>query len=211
MLPDNHPERIEELLTEINTERIRPHPPELKRWADRMLREYETKLQRVLGENAHQDYLLTHIKREKTKLQVPANSPQNPYDEERDTPLCTCGLECAIQSAEEPVEFRRNDDLDTAVRAFKRSHPGHPIVLDEARDAYYEDVAEVRDVLRLLMVAFQHDEIPDYGDSVAELRASLADRRDTGGDSDGGADTGGTAGGNSADDQIAAVASSRGE
>lgn len=177
MLPDGHPETIEELLFEVNTERIREHPPEIKRWADMMLREFETELSRVTGTQAHQDYILTHIKREKTKLQEPADSPRNPYDEGRERPLCTCGLECAIQSAEEPAEFRECDDLDTAIRAFKRSHPGHPIVLDEARERYYETVAEVRDLLRQLLIAYEHDEIPAYGDSVEDVRESLAERR----------------------------------
>jgi len=209
MLPERHPERIEELLYTINTERTRDvTATEVTRWVDMMLREIETQVLRVIGERAHQDYILTHIKREKTKLQQPTDSRKNPYNKDRERPLCTCGLECAIQSADEPAEFKEIDDLDEAIRAFKRSHPGHPIVLDEAREAYYEEVAEVRDILRELVLALMHDEIPDYGNSVAELRASLAENRDGGSDGDGDSDD--STGQSTPDDQIGEVAAARG-
>jgi len=186
MLPKDSDETIERLLRHVHRNRNRESKPlPVKAWADRLLHEYEPMISRVTGEESHRDILLTHIKREKTKFQVPADSPLNPYDENRDRPLCTCGQECAIQRADEPAQFRRYDDLDDAVRAFKRGHPGHPLVLDEARGLYYDDIGTVKTVLRLIILAVRHEEIPQEGETPEEMLAALeqqASDATTGGD-----------------------------
>lgn len=174
MLETDHPESVPKLLYKIHTYRIDDSKPaEVKLWAGKQLREHTELINRVTGDRAHQDFVLTYIRREKTKFQEPADSRRNPYDERREDPLCTCGLECAIQKGDEPSQFREHDDLDTAIRAFKREHPGHPLVLDEARESFYEELGEAKDLLRLIIVAFRHEEVPPEGETVAEMRESL--------------------------------------
>lgn len=145
----------------IHTNRLREsRDGEVKRWVDRELRRHAAPIRRVSGENVFQNFILTYLKREKVKFQEPAESRQNPYGESRDRPLCTCNEDCAIKAADEPVEFKRYENLDAAIRAFKRRHPGHPLVLDDARDAWYEHVSDVEDLLRLLLNAIIDNEIP---------------------------------------------------
>lgn len=186
MLDINHPESVPKLLEKIHYYRIDDSKPaEVKLWADRLLREHTTLVNRVTGDHSHQDFLLTYIRREKTKFQESADSRRNPYNERREKPLCTCGLECAIQKGHEPAEFSQHDDLDTAVRAFKRAHSGHPLVLDEAREAYYDELGRAKDLLRLLLVAFRHEVVPPEGERIAEMRESLmAEIDDDDGDAD---------------------------
>jgi hypothetical protein len=149
----------------IHTNRLREsRDGEVKRWVDRELRRHAAPIRRVSGENVFQNFILTYLKREKVKFQEAADSRQNPYGESRDRPLCTCNEDCPIKAADEPVEFKRRENLDAAIRAFKRRHPGHPIVLDDARDEWYEQVSDVEDLLRLLLNALIDNEIPTRED-----------------------------------------------
>lgn len=134
---------------------------EVKRWVDRELRRQAAPIRRVSGDNVFQNFILTYLKREKVKFQEPADSRKNPYGETRERPLCTCNTDCVIKSADEPVEFQREENLDSAIRAFKRGHPGHPIVLDDAREEWYEHVSDVEELLRLLLTAIIDNQIPD--------------------------------------------------
>jgi hypothetical protein len=159
----------------IHTNRLREsRDADVKRWVDSELRRHAAPIRRVSGEKVFQNFVLTYIKREKVKFQEPADSRQNPYDEARERPLCTCNEDCAIKAADQPVEFRRYENLDAAIRAFKRSHPGHPLVLDDARDAWYELVSDVEELLRLLLNALIDNEIPSEA-AVAEADNDLLD------------------------------------
>ena len=151
--------------------------PEVKEWVNRQLRQYSALVRRVTGPEAYQDFVLTYVRRERTKLQESADSDRNPYDENRERPLCTCGLECAIQEAREPIEFKQYDSIDAAIRAFKRTHPGHPLVLDEARDAWATQEGDLKLLYRRLLTALVNNEIPDWDDE-DELLQSLKERRE---------------------------------
>lgn len=154
----------------IHTNRLREsRDQEVKRWVDRELRRQAAPIRRVSGDNVFQNFVLTYLKREKVKFQEPADSRKNPYNESRERPLCTCNTDCVIKSADEPVEFQREENLDAAIRAFKRGHPGHPIVLDDAREEWYEHVSDVEELLRFLLNAIIDNEIPEIGETDNEL------------------------------------------
>jgi hypothetical protein len=196
----------ERVVYEIHKHRLKERiDTDVKLWVDKQLRQYNQLIERVTGDDAYHDFLLTYIKREQIKYQADALDRPNPYDERRERPLCTCTHECPIQSANQPVEFRQHDDLDVAIRKYKQNHTGHPIVLDDAREAWSEKVGDALFLLRSLLNALTNNQIPDV-DEDEDLIEQLREREiDTSIDEDDGEeDT--EDGSGSVDDQIDAVA-----
>jgi len=173
------PGEIERLKRRIHTHLQRESvPAEKRKWVREKLLEYAADIRRA-QEGNYQDFLVTYIKREKFKFQYPPDHSKNPTGEARERPLCTCGEGCEIMGGEEPYQFKEHDDLEAGVRAYKREHPGTVIVLDDAREEWYQMQASVENILLELTIVLNGGDIPDNGtigeESESELRAAVAE------------------------------------
>jgi len=188
------PEEIERLKRRIHTHLQRESiPAEKRKWVREKLLEHAADIRRA-QEGNYQDFLVTFIKREKFKYQYPPDHSKNPSGENRERPLCTCGEGCEIMAGEEPYQFKEHDDLEAGVRAYKREHPGTVIVLDDAREEWYQIQARVESILLELIIVLNGGDIPDDGtigtESESELRAEVAEGSAGDESSDGGSDDG---------------------
>lgn len=163
----------------------RSRHPEVKEFAIRRLRENRGLIELVSRDGGYQDFLLSYIQEEREKYNSRLKHPEG---ETRDRPLCTCSWDCELKTGDEPAEFEQYDSIDEAIRAFKRAHDGRPVVLDEAREAWGEQVGEVETLYRRLCNALTNNEIPRWGadDDLRELlarrrRAEAAEESDGGG------------------------------
>lgn len=147
--------------------------PEVKEWVNRKLRANRGLIELVSRDGGYQDFVLSYIQSEREKFHA---TLEHPSGETRDKRLCTCTWDCELKRGDEPAEFRKHDDLDAGIRAFKRNHDGRPIVLDEAREAWGEQVGEVETLLRRLVTAMSNNCIPEWADD-DDLRHLLEERR----------------------------------
>jgi len=183
------PEEIARLKRHIHAHlQQEPVDPKRRKWVKEMLFEYSADIRRA-QEGNYQDFLVTYIKREKFKYQYPPDSSKNPAGENRERPLCTCGEGCEIMAAEEPYQFKEHDDLEQGIRAYKREHPGAVLVLDEAREEWYEMQGRVENILLELIIVLNGGEIPDGSiagaQSTSDLKAAVAERDDSSGGDEG--------------------------
>ena len=147
--------------------------PEVKEFVNRKLRDNRGLIELVTREGGYQDFLLSYIQSEREKFNARL---EHPSGETREKPLCTCEWDCEMKRGDEPTEFRTHDSLDAGIRAFKRNHDGRPLVLDEAREAWGEQVGEVETLLRRLVTAMSNNCIPEWAED-DDLRNLLEERR----------------------------------
>lgn len=121
--------------------------PDSKHDANRLLRAIAVDLDQVLSKHGYEDFLLEYLK---TEVRRNVDDPnQLPDDvDARSDPLCTCSYRfCGLKQGELPVDVHAADSIDRGIREFKADHRGNPIVLEEARSAWREKRAHVRQCL----------------------------------------------------------------
>lgn len=181
-MADDPTRDLEELYDKVNRKFSRTAiPPAVKEWAARHLRAIQPDLDQVLGGRVgFQDFLLTYIQREVERFQA-EDRDAVPYDELRETPLCTCrDFQCELKKGRLPKAIRTTRTLRDGIRRFKQTHTGDPIVLEGtedlpgARQAWAEKRGRVWYVLRMLEAYLVEIEsmAPDEIDAIDEDEAA---------------------------------------
>lgn len=134
----------------------------VKMWAKGELAELRPHLAEVRRDGAYQDFLLSYIQREAVKMKARLNGDpyDHPFDGTRDQPVCTCDGACPLKREELPKEFRDAPTIDEGARRFRHAHPGHPIVVDDGRQAYAQLVGDVEDSLVRIVVGLANNCTP---------------------------------------------------
>lgn len=134
----------------------------IKDWANAQLAEVQDLGLVVRGRAGYLDFLVTHVGREFERCRT-SDLDRVPYDERRTTSLCTCNDRCALTQGRIPGAIRSREDIERAIRFFKREHAGDPLVLDHdgdppgARQQWDEKRDRVLTVLRRVQTYLIHD------------------------------------------------------
>lgn len=130
---------------------------EAKASANRALEEISEDIELLLQPDGEEDYILSHLHREKERYQADSVEELPSYvDAEtlRDDPLCTCrNSDCDVKKARIPVSVQKADTLQKGIRRFKQEHAGHPEALDSAATEYRRTLSNVHQQLRLIYSA----------------------------------------------------------
>lgn len=153
-----------EIFTQLKSETT---PEPVKRWGRARLRAAMADVREIRRQSGSHDFVLGYIHREQSAYQ--ADTPADvAWDVEsaaelRDRPVCTCdrGKGCPLKRRETPRELREAATLQDGVREFRLSHPGDPVVLDEAARAWEQHVASVQDDLLEIMHVLMDGDLPE--------------------------------------------------
>lgn len=142
---------------------------EVKLWARRRRADVRSDMERIIRDDGYRDFLLSFIQQEAAKVKAHLNGDphDHPYDGTRTRPVCTCDGQCPLKRGELPKEFRDAPSVDTGARQFRHAHRGHPLVIDDGREAFARLVAYVEDELVCINIGLANgvrptdDEWPD--------------------------------------------------
>lgn len=117
---------LQRLHKRIRTEEIAA-PPQVVERAEEAREDVEETYDQLVREDGYIDFALDYLNGDASR---PRCSCPDPY--------------CPIKHGNLTSEFETEGSFEEAVRTLKRRHNGNPIALHEARDAYLQEVTEVR-------------------------------------------------------------------
>lgn len=130
------------------------------------------------------DWIVRYLERQRAlyRAPTPEDVPERHLDGEdeeaielRERTLCTCSSrQCKLKQGDLPTTVRTADTLGAGIQQFRREHPGDPLVLTDAMEAWRERMAHVADVLELVTTSLGHQEHL-LGDELRESTESLLD------------------------------------
>lgn len=155
-------------------------PVNVKQSVNDYLKAFDPGFLQLSDSDGFRHFVLEYISREADRT-VPsaADLPEHLADAGvRSDVLCTCGLfSCPVKQGNLYPEIENAESLADGVARVKHVHPGSPVVLIEARDQYFEELARVNAAYRTAKIALSN-EVP-----VDELLADERDDGDAAGDS----------------------------
>lgn len=169
---------IQDLQANIDRQLGRPdadHTPSqrTRQWATWRLEQLTPRLKRVTRPDAYHAFLVGYLEAEAEKFTLTRQADGDdandildgtPYESLRDTAVCTCNgrfaHRCELKQGRLPREIDTASDIDTGIERFRHGHGGRPIALLEAREAYWELVADVERQLRTILMHLSMDSIP---------------------------------------------------
>lgn len=161
----NSTQSIQRLEEEIHGMLLDPSiDTRVKLWARDRRTAIAGDLSAVRRANAYRDFVLSYIQREAAKYKAFLHDePEaHPYDGRRERQLCSCDEEeCPIKQEELPRQLREADSLDAGFIEFRHDHRGHPLLLDEARQAFTKRVQHVEQALTNVMVGLANEVVID--------------------------------------------------
>lgn len=153
---------IQKLARDINERLGSSAPsPETKASANRALEEIDEQLELLLARDAEEDFIISHLHRERARFQADSVEDLPAYIEAdilREEPLCTCrNPDCDVKKARIPVAVQKSGTLQKGIRQYKQKHAGYPEALDAAAQEYRQTRARVHQQLRLVYAALGSD------------------------------------------------------
>lgn len=115
---------------------------EVRELLDDVRQEYE----QLRGSGAYRQHVLRYIQEEREAFK----------DGERETPLCRCGIRCAVKRGRIPPRVRREDSIEEGIHSYQETHD--TVVLLEAKEAWFDKKARVRKALSDAKAALKQSE-----------------------------------------------------
>jgi len=152
---------IRRLEKDIHDHRLDPSvDTRVKLWARARRSEIRSELELVTRPGGYEDFILSYLQREaaKYKAYLDGEPAAHPYGGERTRQLCSCtSSECPLKEERLPRQLDDAESLDRGIVRFRHAHRGHPLLLDEAREAFAETVTRVEQALTTITIGLANE------------------------------------------------------